>query len=64
VREGENGFTFPKGDTAAAAARLDAVISDPAACAAMGARSAEIIAPWNYDVTAGGIVEALDAVVR
>jgi glycosyltransferase involved in cell wall biosynthesis len=64
VREGENGFTFPKGDTAAAAARLDAVISDPAACSAMGARSVEIIAPWNYDVTADGIVEALDAVVR
>lgn len=64
VREGENGYGFPKGDTAAAAARLDAVVVDPEKCAAMGARSVEIITPWSYDVTVAGVCDALDRVVK
>jgi glycosyltransferase involved in cell wall biosynthesis len=64
VHEGDNGFTYPMGDVGAAADRLDRVLADPAARAAMGERSREIIRPWNYDVTAQGIVDALAAVVR
>jgi glycosyltransferase involved in cell wall biosynthesis len=62
VREGENGFTYPMGDTAALAARLDEVLGDPARREAMGQRSREVIAPWNYDTTVKGILAALDAV--
>ncbi len=62
VREGENGFTFPVGDVDALADRLDRVLGDPATRARMGARSHEIIEPWNYGVTVGGIVDALAAV--
>lgn len=61
VREGDNGFTFPAGDVAALADRLDRVLADPARLPAMGARSREIIAPWNYDTSVQGILEALDA---
>jgi glycosyltransferase involved in cell wall biosynthesis len=62
VREGENGFTYPMGDSKALAERLDAVLVDPARRAAMAARSREVIAPWNYGTTVDGILTALDAV--
>jgi glycosyltransferase involved in cell wall biosynthesis len=62
VHEGENGFTYPMGDTAALAERLDRVLADPARRAAMGARSREVIAPWSYEATVRGILDALAAV--
>jgi glycosyltransferase involved in cell wall biosynthesis len=59
VREGENGFSYPAGDVAALADRLDRVIEDPARTADMGRRSHEMIASWNYGVTVEGILAAL-----
>ena len=64
VREGENGYTYPVGDIAALADRLDRVLVDPAETARLGARSREIIQPWSYDVTVAGVLDALHAVTR
>jgi len=62
VREGENGYTFPVGDVGALADRLDRVLADPAETARLGARSRALIAPWTYDVTVAGVLDALHAV--
>jgi glycosyltransferase involved in cell wall biosynthesis len=63
VREGENGFTYPCGDTDALADRLDRVLADPATTARMSAASRAIIEDWNHEVAVRGVVRALDRVV-
>lgn len=63
VREGDNGFTYPVGDVGALADRLDRVLADSRARAAMGERSRAIISEWSYDVAVRGVVDALAAVV-
>lgn len=62
IEQGRNGFTFQMGNVAELAARIDEVIGDSERTAKMGARSLEIIRPWNYDVGVQGILEALRAV--
>jgi glycosyltransferase involved in cell wall biosynthesis len=63
IQEGHNGFTFRMGNVAELAAKIDEVIADPERTAQMGAKSLELIQPWNYDVGVNGIIEALAAVV-
>lgn len=64
IEHGRNGFTFPMGNVKELANRIDEVISDPQRLAEMGARSFELIQPWNYEIGVNGILEALGAVVQ
>jgi len=59
VREGENGFLFSVGDLETLARRIGQLATDPGLRLAMGKRSREIIAGWNYDACVEGVVNAL-----
>ncbi len=64
VREGENGFLFAVGDVKTLARRIRQLVTDRELCQAMGQRSREIIADWNYDACVKGVVSALECVAR
>jgi glycosyltransferase involved in cell wall biosynthesis len=59
VHDGENGFVTKADDADALAGALRAVLSDPDRCAAMGRRSAEIIAGWGFEEDLTGLKQAL-----
>jgi glycosyltransferase involved in cell wall biosynthesis len=63
VRDGENGYLVPAGDATALAGAMRRLGSDPALRNRMGARSAEIIAPYTPDRWAEQFEIAVDAIV-
>lgn len=63
VRNGENGYTFPRGDIPALTAALRKVLADPETCRRMGARSLAIISPWGFSEDLAGLRQALQAVI-
>lgn len=63
VITGESGYIFPAGDVAALAAALGKVLSDPAACRALGAGSRAIISHWGFAEDLAGLRQALATVV-
>lgn len=62
VRDGENGFVYPAGDTARLAQILAELVDNPARLMEMGQRSLGIISAWNFDAGLRGLKEAVDAV--
>jgi glycosyltransferase involved in cell wall biosynthesis len=64
IEEGRSGYTFPMGDVAALADRIERVIESREKMRLLGARAREIILPWNYDVSVEGILSALAKVTR
>lgn len=63
VRNGENGYTFPRGDIPALTTALRKVLADPETCRRMGARSRAIISPWGFSEDLAGLRQALQAVM-
>jgi len=63
IREGENGFVVPMGDTAMLSERLRILCQRRETTLAMGRRSRELIAAWNFDADLRGLNQALTAVV-
>ena len=63
VREGENGYVVPVGDTTALARRLQDVTCDPDRAQRMGERSLEIIRDWGFREDLAGLQQALEATV-
>ncbi len=63
VKDGDNGFVFPVGDVALLAERLRLLCERPETTLAMGRRSRERIAAWNFDADLRGLTQALGAVV-
>jgi len=63
VRHGENGFVFPAGDVAALTAVLAKVLTDPAACRAMGEKSRAIISQWGFAEDLAGLRQAIHTVM-
>lgn len=64
VRPGENGFVVPAGNTAVLTEKLSLLVNDPDMRASFGARSRELIEPWNHDVAAAGAIAAIEDAVR
>jgi glycosyltransferase involved in cell wall biosynthesis len=64
VRDGENGYILPVGDTKALSSALEELIDNPDKRKRMGEASLEIIKKWNYDGFVQGFVEALDRIVK
>lgn len=64
VRDGENGYVVPVGDTDALAHRLRDILSDPDKARRMGARSREIIQKWGYAEDLAGLQGALNATLN
>jgi len=62
VRDGENGFVYPVGDTEALARALAALLGDPDRRRRMGERSREIVQAFSYDADLRGILEALHSI--
>ncbi|HXX37952.1 MAG TPA: glycosyltransferase family 4 protein [bacterium] len=62
VRDGENGFVYPTGDTQALAGALRRVLVDSGRRAWMGARSREIVSAYSYEADVRGILTALHSV--
>ncbi len=62
VRNGENGFVYPAGDTQALADALSRVLASPERRLQMGARSREIVSAYSYDADVRGILDALHSV--
>jgi glycosyltransferase involved in cell wall biosynthesis len=63
VAHGENGYVFPNDRPDELAQYLTSLITDPTRRESFGRRSAEIIAPWNDDVAAQTLLEAVRAAV-
>ena len=63
VRHGENGFVFPHDKPDELARYLSLLVVGEDERAAFGRRSTELVAPWNYDVAADGLVAAVRSVV-
>jgi len=63
VRNGGNGYTFPRGDIPALAAALSKGLADPGTCRRMGTRSRDIISPWGFSEDLAGLRQALQAVM-
>lgn len=63
VKDGDNGFVVPVGDVAALADYLRLLCESPEMALAMGRRSRERIAGWNFEADFNGLAEALRAVV-
>jgi glycosyltransferase involved in cell wall biosynthesis len=63
VREGESGLVFPCGDAAALAAALERFL-DPALRERCRRGAAEVVARYDVERTADGVVAALQAVAR
>jgi glycosyltransferase involved in cell wall biosynthesis len=64
VRPGVNGATFPATNVPALAAALEPMLRDPAARAAMGQASLDIIRDWNYDRCVEGLRAGLVSLGR
>lgn len=64
VRPGSNGFVIPAGNTVALIEKMSLLANDPDMCKSFGARSRELIAPWNHDVAAAGAIAAIEDAVR
>ena len=64
VRDDENGYVVPAGDTSALAARIDRVVGDETRRVAMGRKSFEMIQAWSQRETVRGFVTALARVTR
>lgn len=64
VDEGETGFTYPCGDIAALAGRLDALAGDRRGRERIGARAAARIAAHSPEAAAEGVVRALSQLAR
>ncbi len=62
VRDGENGFVYPAGDTQALAEALRRVLASPERRLRMGTRSREIVSGYSYEADVRGILEALRSV--
>jgi glycosyltransferase involved in cell wall biosynthesis len=63
VEDGVNGFIFPARDVAALANRLQRMIENPDARAAMGRRAIEKVARSGFDADRDGLLSALDSIV-
>ncbi len=61
VRDGENGYVVPVGDTEALAGRLRDITCDPGRAQRMGERSLEIIQGWGFREDLAGLWQALEA---
>lgn len=57
--DGDNGTLVAAGDVRGAAGAIRRLARDPALRAAQGARSREIVAPWGYEPSVEGFVEAV-----
>jgi glycosyltransferase involved in cell wall biosynthesis len=64
VREGDNGFVIPAGDSLRLAVHLDALSGDPELRATMAERSKAIIAEWSYERGVEGVLAALRTTSR
>jgi glycosyltransferase involved in cell wall biosynthesis len=62
VRDGENGFVYPAGDTQALAEALGRVLASLERRLQMGVRSREIVSGYSYEADVRGILEALERV--
>ncbi len=63
LRDGENGVLVPAGDVEGAASALRRLAQDPAARAAAGARSQELMEGWGYEPSIEGFLGAVRAAV-
>lgn len=63
VYEGENGFSFPPGDTGLLAEKINSLLVAPELRVKFGKRSLEIISNWSPEHTHLGIKQALDYIV-
>jgi glycosyltransferase involved in cell wall biosynthesis len=59
LRDGENGFLVPAGEPASAARALRQLASDDRLRRAMGERSQELVADWDYDASVESFVAAV-----
>jgi glycosyltransferase involved in cell wall biosynthesis len=65
LRDGENGFLVPAGDSAAAATAFRRLATDDALRRAMGAHSQELVGAWDYDASVENFVAAVrEAIAR
>jgi glycosyltransferase involved in cell wall biosynthesis len=63
VRHGENGYVFRAGDAEGLADHLQHLLEDAPLRESFGSRSRELVADWNYERAARGVLEAVHAVV-
>jgi glycosyltransferase involved in cell wall biosynthesis len=63
LRDGENGVLVPAGDVESAASAVRRLAQDPAARAAAGARSLELMEGWGYEPSIEGFLGAVRAAV-
>jgi glycosyltransferase involved in cell wall biosynthesis len=59
LRDGENGFLVPAGDTDGAAQALRELAADPDLRRRMGERSRELVRAWGYDASVENFVAAV-----
>ena len=64
VREGENGFVIPVGDTSALAKALEVLAEDEALRHRMGQASRSIIEKFSPENWANGVMQAIEAVMK
>jgi D-inositol-3-phosphate glycosyltransferase len=57
VQDGETGFTVPFDDPQALAARLQALLNDPALREQMGARAADFAREYGWEKIAARVIE-------
>ncbi len=63
VHDGENGFTYRKGDIAALTDALRRVLADPDTCRRMGQRSLAIVAEHSIEANVAGLKQACTALL-
>lgn len=61
LRDGENGFLVPAGDSAAAAAAISSLAGDPELRRRFGGASREIVASWGYEPSVESFVTVVQA---
>ena len=64
VFEGENGFTYPVGDHQELSEKLSTILGNPQLLDAMGLKSKNIIAGWDYEKDLDGFIAALEYVSK
>jgi glycosyltransferase involved in cell wall biosynthesis len=64
VRDGENGYIFPAGDSTALGQALSRMLQDRERCRAMGRRSLEIVNGWSFEEDVAGLRQALEFVLK
>jgi glycosyltransferase involved in cell wall biosynthesis len=62
VKDGENGFIVPEGDTDALAEAMDRILGNYKLHEAMSNNAREHVKAWNYDAMASGFFQALEYV--